>query len=69
MSDAKKCDVCGRLFVGYLNDSNELYNKLIVAEQSIFLGHNTGELDTYDLCENCSKSLDWWLESRKGEEC
>ena len=69
MSNARKCDVCGRLFVGYLNDSSQSYHRLIVEEQSILLGHNTGQLDSYDLCEKCAASLNKWLESQDGEEC
>lgn len=62
---AMKCDVCGKFFMPYLEEDNALsktYSQVKVNTRD--MGMNVYSTDHYDLCEDCSKSLDKWLGSQ-----
>lgn len=62
---AVKCDTCGKLFMPYLEENNvsKTYNHLRVDTRDI--GATVYTMDRYDLCKDCAKSLDIWLESQR----
>lgn len=64
--EARKCDICGKLFMPYLDEENSItktYNQLKINTRD--MGTNVYNTDYYDLCEDCIRSLDKWLESRR----
>lgn len=67
--NAKKCDVCGKFFMPYLEDYNDIpsmYRKIKV--QSYDMSEYLFNEDTYDICEDCTVSLEKWLESQGLED-
>lgn len=64
MADAKKCDRCGKLFEPYIKSDERLnpnqYTEIIVRDA--FVGRSSYNNDRYfDLCSECSESLDKWI--------
>lgn len=71
MSNAKKCDLCGKYFEPYLiipYRGNKCYKYLEIHNYDKH-DYELNDAKTYDLCEACADSFEQWLESRKGEEC
>lgn len=60
--DAKKCDRCGK----YYDKNNYTYKKngFVVYGISFELDHNS-RANYKDLCDDCLKSLEKWLEDGK----
>ena len=64
MADAKKCDRCGKLFEPYIKSDGRLnpdqYTEIMVRDA--FIGKSSYNNDGYfDLCSECSESLDKWI--------
>lgn len=64
MSNALKCDRCGKLYEHYsgiqlVENGNRYY---------CFLIAGNGKNKTYDLCEECMSSLIDWIKEAQNEE-
>lgn len=59
MSNAKRCDRCGRFYT-----FNSLYGKSDVARITLLNGHEHNK-ENYDLCQRCREELIEWLEGNK----
>lgn len=64
MADAKKCDRCGKLFEPYIKSDERLnlnqYTEIMVRDA--FVGKSSYNNDRYfDLCHECSESLNKWI--------
>ena len=55
MACANKCDVCGKYYEGAMNV------QLTISRRSHFDV-------SYDLCPDCQKELETWLNGRKGNK-
>lgn len=58
MADAKKCDICGKFYMPQLG---------IMNDNGYYLGYDGGfiRIDRYDLCPDCNKKLNEFVESMK----
>lgn len=66
---AYKCDVCGKLYVPYNTRGDTGTNVLVQAVNNINVSGRRA-IKEYDLCQECCKSFNDWLDSRKGiNEC
>ena len=64
MSNALKCDRCGKLYEKYVGIQ-------LVENGNSFHGFSIsgyGRANTYDLCEECMSSLIDWIKEKKNEE-
>ena len=57
MADAKKCDICGKFYVPPLGSTLKAGYSLMCS--------GTLTLDIYDLCDECNKELNEFVESMK----
>lgn len=65
--DAKKCDVCGKFFLPYMihdedRKNGKLFNRMNI--RSIDSRGYFHDEDIYELCEDCSTSLNKWLKNQ-----
>ena len=63
--NAKKCDLCGKFFMPYLEDfKGDVNSYARVDVNQIDMDGFDEPGNMYELCEDCSASLNKWLESR-----
>lgn len=63
MANAKKCDLCGKLYEHY-NPDKRMTNTIFEVDMSLN-GTDYILIKTHELCPECRDSFKLWLDSRK----